>query len=343
MERTRIGVVGVGSMGRTHVATFAAAHDAEVTYLCDPDERRLEEMAREFDVRGTTTELAELLAGDVDAVVVATPERLHLEPTLAALDAGKHVLVEKPFATDVAEARMMAEAAAHSGLVVMPGYGLRYEPRHRLVKDGLASGEGGPVLSLYLRRNRPAALFETYSRIHPAFESSSHDVDLMLWFSGRRARRVYAVHRGREGEPNPFGVWALIELEGGAVATIEGVWSIPSGARIDRGDVVEVIAERGAAHIDIADHGTSFWTEAGRTSPDPVYGPSSLHPSSLAIRHEVEAFLAAVRDGRPLEVSLEDAVHGVEIVDAMIRSAELCAPVDLEPATTQPKESNSDA
>ena len=329
MDTIRVGVVGVGSMGRTHVAAFTAA-GAEVTCVCDPDEARREAVAREFGVSRTTGDLEELIGSDVDVVVVATPEALHLRPALAALQADKHVLIEKPLATTPAEANEIAAEARRSDRVVMPGLNLRYDPRYRMVKDWLREGGHGETVSLYVRRNRPAPLFTQYSRIHPAFETGSHDIDVVLWYTGQRVRRVSAVQRRRPGDVNPHAIWALMELDGGAVATLETVWLIPEGARLFRGDALELITERGMAHIDIADPGIVFWEEAGQTSRDPIFDPNSLNGSSLSVRSEVEEFLRCIRgEVDTPEMSLADAVHGVEVVDAMVRAAETGTIVEL--------------
>lgn len=330
MKPLRIGIVGVGVMGRAYAAAIAAMPHAEVTTICDPDEQRLAAVATEFGVAHRTTELDRLLADDVDAVIVATPEWLHLTPTLAALDAGKDVLLEKPFTTIPREAHEIAAAAEASGRFLMPGYGLRYEPRHRMLKDWLRRGDAGRIVSLYLRRNRPASLFEIYSRSHPAFESSTHDIDLLLWYTAQRASRVHAVERRRDGDANPFGLWAIVELDGGAVATFEAHWIIPSGARVGRGDLVELVAEHGTAHIDVANHGTTFWQEDGVVSADPIYDANSLSAVSLALRGQLEDFVACVRGERAApEVSVADAVHGVEIADAMVRSAASQTTIEL--------------
>ena len=327
----RVGVIGAGSMGRTHVAAFSLHPQAEVVCICEPDADRLREVADEFGVPGRAATIDGLLAHDLEAVVVATPESMHLAPAVDALRSGRHVLVEKPLTTDVPEARELVDAAVASGLVVLPGLNLRYEPRYRQVMDWLTAGERGAIVSMYLRRNRPAPLFEHYQRVHPAYETGSHDVDLVLWYTGSRARRVYAVERRRPDETNPFALWGLIELQNGVVAAIETVWLTPGAAAVDRSDAFELIAERGTAHVDIANNGTVFWQETGRASRDPILDPSSLSPVSLAVRAEVEDFIACVRGERSAPVSsLADALHGVEIVDALIRSAEHGTPVSLD-------------
>src|SRR5690606_36123126 len=157
-------------------------------------------VARDFGVSTVAGDLTELLDAGIDAVVVATPEALHRDPVVASLDAGKHVLVEKPLTTDVAQAREIAEAARRAGTIVIPGFNLRYDDRHREVKEWIASGRAGTLTSLALRRNRPSALFSTYQRVHPGFESTSHDIDLALWLTGSRIRSVFARQRQRPGE-----------------------------------------------------------------------------------------------------------------------------------------------
>ncbi len=329
MKDVRVGIVGVGSMGATHLAAFAATPGVAVTSLCDANQARLEDLARAFAVDHYTTELADMLSQDLDAVVVATPENAHFEPVTAALRSGMHVFVEKPFATVPDEARQMAAEARGAARILMPGHLLRYEPRHLMIKDWIESGEHGPITSLYFRRNRPASLFATYSRVHPAFELSSHDLDLALWFTRRRVRRVYAIHRQSQHEPNPHGFWALIEFEGDAVATFEAVWSTVDEARVEFSDLCEVIAERGTAHLDISRPGLSFWDARGQTSPDSIYGATPAHVP-LAVRAEVEDFIECIRGRRPEpQASLDDAVHGVEAIDAMIRSATMAEPVNV--------------
>jgi predicted dehydrogenase len=315
-------------MGRVHTIAFTELAESAVVALYDVDEVRAGALAEEFGVRHVAGTLDELVGSDeVDAVVVATPFDTHLEPVVSALGAGKHVLCEKPLATDPAEARQMAEEAARAGRVLMAGFNLRYEPRYRMVKDWLRSDDRGAIVSMYLRRNRP---IEEPRVSDLAFENASHDVDVALWLSGRRVERVYAVARsGRPNEP-ARGFWATAELEGGTVANFEVVWMVPPNVRIERGDEFQLIAERGMALLDISHNGTSFWQEDGYLRRDPILDPSSAHHVSLAERGEAEDFLRLVAGDRSRsEASLADAVHAVEVVTAMKESAASRQPVPL--------------
>src|SRR5437867_286284 len=143
-------------MGRVHAIAFSEHAASEVTWVCDTDGARARQLAGDLGIPRTTQDPAEIVqVDDVDAVVVATPFDAHFEPTVGALRAGKHVLVEKPFATTTEEAHGMADEAARAGRVLMVGFNLRYEPRYRMVKDWLGAGDRGAIVSMFLSRVRP--------------------------------------------------------------------------------------------------------------------------------------------------------------------------------------------
>src|SRR6202023_372625 len=99
-----------------------------------------------------------------DAVSVVTTEDQHLEPVLSALEHGKHVFVEKPLATRLADAEKMLEAARQTDLILMPGHILRFETKYATVKEKLQSGRLGRIVSIYAKRNRPKWQGSIYKR-----------------------------------------------------------------------------------------------------------------------------------------------------------------------------------
>jgi len=322
----RVGIVGAGRMGRVHTIAFSELADSEVVSVFDTDAVRARALAAEFGIANVAQGARDLVeADDVDAVVVATPFDLHFEPTVAALRAGKHVLVEKPLATDPEQARTMADEAARAGRVLMAGFNLRYEPRYRMVKDWLRADDRGEIVSMYLSRVRPV---QDPLTSDIAFENASHDVDVSLWLSGRRVERVFAMQNRRTPDELPRGFWAMAQFAGGTVATFEVAWLVPPAARIERGDQFELITERGIAKIDISHHGTVFWQLDGHVCRDPILDPNSITPISLAYRSEVEDFVRVARgDTSRSEASIDDAVHAVEVVTAMVESANTGKPV----------------
>jgi predicted dehydrogenase len=151
VSRVRIGQAGLGYWGRNLARNFDDL--ADLRWLCDASEERQAEFAERFPNARVTGDFGELLAAeDVDAVVIATPVPTHFPLAKAALEAGKHVFVEKPPAMRVAEMEELIALAEARGLVLMPGHLLLYHPGVQKLKEIVDSGELGDVLVVYGNR-----------------------------------------------------------------------------------------------------------------------------------------------------------------------------------------------
>jgi predicted dehydrogenase len=149
-ERLRVGQAGLGYWGRNLARNFDDL--TELRWLCDASEERQAEFAERYPDARMTGDFDELLAADVDAVVIATPVPTHYPLARAALEAGKHVFVEKPPAMRAAEMEELIELADARGLVLMPGHLLLYHPAVQKLKELIDDGELGEVLVVYGNR-----------------------------------------------------------------------------------------------------------------------------------------------------------------------------------------------
>jgi len=324
MKRVRAAVIGLGNWGECHAATLAALLQAELVAVCDARLDRAEEVAQRFNIDDFTDAPDELLQrDDIDLVSIVTPEAEHLPLVLQALGSGKHVLVEKPAAICAIEAQRMADAARTSGRYLMPGHILRFDPRYAAVRDAIAAGEIGPVVSLFSRRARPQALFELYGRTHLAFVTTIHDIDLAIWYTGSRVRRVRAHERHVTGGETPDLLWATLEFENDAIAVLHSTWLVPDAARVGMADFLEVVGGYGILRVDASQSGFEQWGEKGRHSPD-----FSIHHQFAggvigALRNELGYLCDCILRGEaPEYVPFGDAVHGLEVAAAIVESAQ---------------------
>jgi predicted dehydrogenase len=150
VEALKVGLAGLGYWGPNLARNFAEM--AELTVLCDVSDERRAEFAARYPETRMTADFDELLASDIDAVVIATPVPTHYELARAALGAGKHVLVEKPPAMRAAEMDELVGIAAERDLTLMPGHLLLYHPGVVKVKQLIDAGELGDVLCVYANR-----------------------------------------------------------------------------------------------------------------------------------------------------------------------------------------------
>lgn len=184
MNRVRVGVVGVGALGRHHARVYAELPEAELVGICDSQTDRAETVAREYGC--AVFENASRLFREVEAVSIAAPTVLHAPLGLEALEAGVHVLVEKPIAADLAQADRLIERAAARNRILQVGHSERFNPVLRAVLP-------------YVRRPR---FFEAHRLgvfvprsldVDVVLDLMIHDLDLVLWLVGQPIAEIRAV------------------------------------------------------------------------------------------------------------------------------------------------------
>ncbi|WP_158302028.1 Gfo/Idh/MocA family protein [Paenibacillus mesophilus] len=323
--KVRVGIIGLGSWGECHLEAFHALPHAEVVAVCDTRADRLKHAEAEYGVRHCYTDYEQLLEReDIDLVSVVTFEKMHLEPTVKALRSGKHVLVEKPVSTRKSEALEMRKVAGEYGRYVLPGHLLRFDPRYADMKRAINAGEIGQPVSMYMKRSRENKLFATYRRTHTVYELTIHDIDLAIWYAGSRVKSVRAHGRSVTNSDVPEVLWACLEFENGTLAHLHSNWMTPDKAGIAIADQIEVIGSKGTAHFETSNSGLQIWNGSGRTTPDTNIHIKTMHKQTAgSLREQLIYICDCLNRGiAPDYISFEDAIHGVEVADAIVQSAD---------------------
>lgn len=234
----KVGVIGCGQIAKMrHVPEYAANPNAEIVALCDVIEEKAKKMAAEYDVPEVYTDYKELLSkADVDAVSICTPNYLHAPMTIAAAEAGKHVLVEKPMATSLEEADAMIKAAADNNVSLMVGHNQRLAPMHVIAKKVLDSGMLGKVNSFRTTFGHPGPeywsptakwFFQKDKAWAGAFaDLGVHKADLMRWLLGDEVVEV-ASFRGtfeKEADVEDNAV-CILRFSKGTIGVLEASWT----------------------------------------------------------------------------------------------------------------------
>ena len=232
-EPLRIGIVGAGGMGGHHARELQKRPDARVVALCDVADQALTGAAAYFAERGEHparyTDLAAMLAGEhLDGVVVATPHTRHAAHLSAALDAGCHVLCEKPMATTAADARAVTELAERRGRVLAIAYQRHGDPFYRRAHEIVASGVLGDIrlITVLIAQDCLANFLPGRTwRADPELsggghfmDTGSHIVDMLLFVSGLQPASVFA-NIDNYGTLVDVLTALSIRFEGGAVGT----------------------------------------------------------------------------------------------------------------------------
>jgi UDP-N-acetylglucosamine 3-dehydrogenase len=326
------GVIGLGFFGEKHAEVLSSVPTAALRAICTRNDARRREIKRRLGVPHDYRDYRELLADpEIQAVSVVTHVDDHLAPTLAALRAGKHVLVEKPLARTVAECDRMIAAAKKADRILMVGHICRFNPRYAIARQRAAAGELGQILSMYARRNIPAARSATVlEKIGPLLGDGIHDTDLMLWISGGRIESVYALTHATRSLKHPDLGWAMYRFADGAIGVIENVWCLPAGTPFRIHEQLEIIGTKGAISIHGGDMNMTVQTAAGIDCPDTLYWPQIHGEIVGALRTEISYFLDCVALGQqPTVVTPAEARAAVAAVIAAERSAKSGRVVEL--------------
>jgi predicted dehydrogenase len=332
-------VVGAGRAGLVHARNFAAGiAGARLSALADPDPEALMRGAADVGCERTFAEPLDGIADDrVQAVVIASPTHTHAELAVAALEADKHVLCEKPLASSLEEAGVVARAAAGSDGVFLMGFMRRFHPDFLALAHRVAAGEIGEPLLVRSTGRGPGlppdwALDPEISGGLVA-EVNSHDLDTVRWLSGQEFQTAYAVGRAAkrpelaERFPGFVDVLAAtFELSGGALAQVDG--ACPAGYGYDAR--IEVYGSEGVVLAGDPRRGSTLLVRADGAVAEPVRSWRQLFAD--AYRTEDAHLVAAARGEEEQQTTVDDGIRALEAVVAVNRSLAEGAPVVLERA-----------
>jgi predicted dehydrogenase len=340
MKKIGFGLIGTGLWGEMHAKTYASSSDVEFKALCDLREDRAEEIAGKYGVEDIYTDYKELLSReDISAVSIATPDFAHTDIAVAAANAGKHILIEKPLATSVEDCEKIISAVKEAGNIkFMVDFHNRWNPPFANVKTAIQAGDLGKPMLMYVRLNDtisvPTNMLSWASKSEVAWFVGSHSVDLARWIFDDEVCKVYAVSRSQvlrdKGVDTPDFYEAILEFKNGGVATVENCWILPNSLPTVIDFKFQIIGSEGAAYIDMSSHDViKKYTKDDASNPD-VFVYPTIHGKSMgfgieSIRHFVDC---VVNDKQPM-VTGEDGLATTRIICAIQESSKQGKPVEL--------------
>ena len=329
--KIRVGVVGLGFMGQHYVEFLQALEGVEVTAICDIRKEIAQNLAQATGAQ-IFPEAEDLATSpDVDAVFVCTPEDNHVEVSLAAIGAGKAVMIEKPVAHSLKAARLIVEASRTNNSIVMVGHLLRFEPRWAAAKQAIEAGEIGQVVSISTHRIGNVLDQEILGgRTTIPLYYGVHDLDVIRWFADAEAITIYASRRSGVLQQSGYDIHdlycAILEFDNNVLATANLGWHVPAAALAAPTAGLTVVGTDGWLKVEQADTGFQYWTGSGRRSVHPVidvtFWPDVYGVPGGALANELGHFLECVRTGSQPVVTLEDASEALRLSLAMEASAD---------------------
>jgi scyllo-inositol 2-dehydrogenase (NAD+) len=339
MEPIGLGIIGTGWCGG--IRAIAAANSPLVgsLHLAELNKERLAEVQGQTGAVTATTDWEMLVADpDISALMIsATPETLHHPMAKAALEAGKHVLLEKPIALTLDEADELIEIAEARGLKFTIGYSQRFNAKQALVKRSLGDGTLGDPVSVLVSRHITRSLgakIGSRTKLSPAAMEATHDIDFSLWcLEPRIPAKVYSqvAWGARQGDGVPDTQVIVITMDDGVTVTISAGWSLPPGYPNFSATWIEFVGTEGALMMDASHKDIVL-----NTMKDGVRFPLSTMPGEYVdhvyagpMERETIHFLEAVVYDRPVMVAPRLARRVMEVYVAADLSAQTGQVVEL--------------
>lgn len=347
MMKMRFGIIGCGEIAVRTAEAISQSNCATVAAAMDVNENLARDLAERYGAK-YTTDLNELLSwDDVDAVYISTPHHLHAPQTINSAEAKKHVIVEKPMALNVREAKEMVEACKENKVALSVCFPLRYLPHMVQAKETISKGVIGRVVGVSIRvlGDKPASYWtggytgraKTDWRMHKETSGGGilimnaiHNIDWMRHITGLEVERIYAEYGtlATEGIDVEDVAFAVLRYANGAIGVIEalscaagsygpGQWH---GDRIYGSDGTLILTEplRLYTKVDGFGYPTYQWVEVS---------------SSGMERNErklfIEDFVRSISEGKEPPVSAYDGLISVAVIEAAYLSLERGCPVDV--------------
>ena len=240
--RIRVGLAGLGHWGPNLAYSIVAA-GGEICWLCDQDAERLGKFAARYQDAHTSTNFESILIDpSVDAVMIATPTSTHYSLAQAALNAGKHVLVEKPLALTSAHARELAELAEAKQCVLLVGHVYQYNAIIRALKSLIYQGELGDLLYMIFTRTN---LGPVRTDVNALWDLTTHDISIMTYLLNASPERVTASGHCYLNSNVEDVVSAVFEFASGVTAHVHASWLNPRKIRS-----ITVVGEKKMVEVD---------------------------------------------------------------------------------------------
>ncbi|MCE5215334.1 MAG: Gfo/Idh/MocA family oxidoreductase [Methanobacterium sp.] len=314
MKSINVGVIGVGAMGQNHVRVYSKIKNANLLAISDLMKGTLAEVSKEYNTVGYVDYGNILEMPEIDAVSVCVPTTYHFEVVMGAIEQGKHVLVEKPIAFTLDEAKEMVDAARDAGVKLATGHVERFNPAVIEAKRLIDEGVIGEVVSASAKRVGPFP--PRIKDVGVTIDLAIHEVDIMFHLFDSPVSNVYA-NMGSRLEKCEFEDHAelMMKFENGTVGVLETNWLTPYKKR-----QLEIIGVDGIISIDYIDQEVE------------VYGKNAQkveveHKEPL--KEELDSFLSSIINDEEPRITGEDGIHALKVVLAAMKSAKSKKPINM--------------
>ena len=325
-------VIGVGSMGKNHARIYDALEGVALVAVSDTDTKSARAAASRYRARHYADHATMLDQERLDLVSVAVPTGLHHQVALDVIERGLHLLVEKPIADTVANAKEIIERAQARGVQLMVGHIERFNPAVSELKLRLEDGQLGKMFQIHARRLGPFP--DRIRDVGVVIDLATHDLDVMCHLTEADVVRVYAETEQEIHTLHEDSLSGLMRFQNGVVGVLDVNWLTPTKVR-----ELYVTGEKGMFMVNYLtqdlflyenEYVGSDWDRLGMLKG---IGEGNMIKLRIGkrepLRAELEAFAQSVEEGGPPPVTGEDGIRALTLAQAMVESGRQHTAIEL--------------
>jgi len=333
-KKLRIGLIGAGFIGTLHARIISENPCAELVAVADVSKEIGGKFAQAYQCDAYTDYNEMLEREDIDAVDICVPEDHHLAPALAAAKAKKHILIEKPIAKTVYEAKQIKKAADENNVRLMVAHVLKFDPRYVQLNDAVKNNEIGEITSLFLKRlNARSTPIRLKGAIPIFYYLGVHDIEWMLDYNkAAKPVKVYcqASSKVNKSLNNLDTVFMIVNFENGSIGNIELSWALPENSASGFMTSVEIIGDKGMGIIEIGNQGCEVITKEVVSYPDALHWPEYNGKIQGDLKEEVDHFVQSVINNKPFLVDTDNTILAISVIEAAMESMKTGKAVDIQ-------------
>jgi len=352
LKKTKVAIIGCGAIAKVHADAYLATGQADLVALCDIDDVKLAALGKHAGVDTLLDDYRKLLASGVEAVSVCVPNSLHAEVAIAALEAGKHVLLEKPVALNAPQAAEIVAAADKAKTITQVGMVWRHGPQAKVLRDYVEAGYFGDIYHIRAvmirRRGIPGMgrwfTTKAISGGGPMIDLGVHWFDMAMFLSGlwrprQVSAQVYAKFGPAMGDYRYVGMWAgppdfdgvfdvedystgFVRFDKGATLSFEIAWA----ANAESESFVEIMGDKAGARIGGAGP-LKILTEHHDRLADIA---PQFDEKVNRFETQARSFLAACRGEAPPAATIQQGHTVMKLIDAIYASSEAGREVQVD-------------
>jgi UDP-N-acetylglucosamine 3-dehydrogenase len=306
VNKLGVAVIGTGFWGKNHARVYKELENTDLIAICDVNPERAKAIADQYGVKAYTDSSVMLKNPEIQAISVCTWSIKLAEEALKGLNAGKHVLVEKPMATDTKQAQMLLDTAKANDLQLSVGFLMRFIPGLQQIKDAVKTKKIGELVSATAKRVTQWP--ERIGDVGVVKDTAIHDIDVMRFISGEDPVGVYAKMGSMRHRQFEDYAQIMLTYESGKTAFIESNWLTPYKIRS-----LNVTGSEAIMRLDY--NSQELWIENAEENLQPRI------PFAEPLKAELKHFAESITENKPPMITGEDGYKALEIALAAMESS----------------------